>query len=64
MIDGLRKWRLLILATEYRGHRYFYSWYRKLEMEGLCYWQFGAAHLTNAGYKYLVENSYLKHKKG
>lgn len=45
----LRRKRLLILANKPKGHRYFYGQYRQLEFEGLCFWQFGWAHLTDAG---------------
>ena len=61
-MDDLRKHRLLSLATKPKNHKYFYSQYRKLEFEGLVWWQFGFAHLTMDGYKWLVNNSYLRWK--
>ena len=61
-MGDLRKHRLLSLATKPKNHKYFYSQYRKLEFEGLVWWQFGFAHLTMDGYKWLVNNSYLRWK--
>lgn len=60
-MSDLRKWRLMVLALRPKGHRYHYGEYLKLEREGLVWWQFGWAHLTMDGYKWIVDNSDLKH---
>lgn len=54
-LSSLRRKRLLLLATQPKWHKRFYSQYCVLIQEGSVGWQLGTAYLTVKGQRELLE---------